>query len=369
MNLETVNPMNLNINNNDVVREAESSKNLFDPTEQLDYDYSVHMDELVKQILAYNQKDGLNKFEEISMYVKKKISKLSVGHKIISRPQKPLIEMTDQEKLIFSQINYKKPKKLEKVENLMDDVLEKARILENVGIDLGKPNWYKLKLAMKKLMINEKASTLKFFGKIYGRQSDYYIVYGKLKNYPFQKYSKDKFPNPEKISNHFEPKGLEGVNSLTFWVSNNFLEEWFQLPDIYPHHLSTARQFKYIFTGDLKAKVNSFVPFKGNESHLLKCTILRIMHACFVVPEGYLETKAIENSEETFGIDIGDKCTQVVTGFTMPSNEDLLQPTKWQHEFAYIFPNGKIIETDPEATQVPRMRDIDQDAIELRKNF
>lgn len=330
-----------------------SSKNSFDPSEFIDYDYSVHLDEVVKHILAFHPKDGLSNFEDISMYMKKKITKLSISHKAKMNKKQPLIDMNTEEKKIFSEINNKKLKQLPKIANCFDDVLEKSKILESVGISFGRNIWYKLKLSMKKLAIQENAESLKFFGKIYGLENDYYVVYGKLKNYPVKKYSK----NP-----HFEPSGYEGINQYTFWVSNNIFEEWIQLPELNPLHIAQSMLFKYYFTGNLNAKVNSFIQFKGTEAHLLKCQVLRIMHACFVVPDGYLESKAIESSEETYGIELGDKCVQVKEDFVMPtSNEELLNAGKWVHEFAYIFPNGKIIEIDTDAVQVPRMRDISQD--------
>ena len=335
-----------------------NSRNAFDPSEQETYDYNVHMDELVKEILAYHVKDGMKNFEDISLYVKKKIQKLSINYKTQVKQPNDLLDMTELEKKIIKEINNKKQKSLPKINNLMDDVLEKSKILEFAGINFGKNIWYKLKLAMKRIMTEENAETLKFFGKIYGKEADYYIIYGRLKNYPFQKYSK----NP-----HYEPKGLEGVNAITFWVSNNFLEDWYQLPDLNPNQLATSMLIKYSFTGNLKSKVKSFINFPGSEAHLLKCQVLRIMHGCFVVPDGYLETKNIENSEETYGVDIGDKVTQVKEDFQFPNtSEALLTLDTWVHEFAYIFPNGKIIEVDPEATQVPRMRSIGQDN---RKQF
>lgn len=352
-----VNDIHKNIENKNTRQETNNrsaqSKETFDPLEQENYDYSVHLDELVKEILAYHEKDGLDNFEEISMFIKKKISKLSINYKTQTEKPKSIIDMTELEQQIIKTISNKQQKSFPKLNNLMDDVVEKARILEWAGVDFGKKTWYKLKLAMKKLMINENVVSLKFFGKIYGLNSDYYVLYGKLKEYPFEKYSK---------SPHYEPKGLEGVNGYTFWVSNNFLEDWYNLPDLKPEHLAKSMLFRYSFTGDLKAKVKSFIDFPGTEAHLLKCQILRIMHSCFVVPEGYLETKNIENSEEVYGIDIGDKVTQVAEGFVFPtSNEELMSLDRWVHEFSYIFPNGKIIETDPEATQVPRMRSIGQD--------
>lgn len=331
------------------------SKNAFDPSEQEEYDYSVHIDELIKEVLAYHANESLEKLEEISLYIKKKISKLSLNHKITPKIPSSIIDMTEYEKQILKQINNKKSNKLTKVNNLMDDILEKAKILEWAGVNFGRNIWYQLKLSMKKIMSLENCMTLKFFGKIYGINSDYYILYGKLKDYPAQKY-------PKPPSQHFEPKGLEGVNAYTFWVSNNFLEDWYQLPDVYPHHMAQSMLFKYYFTGDLKAKVKSFIPFNGTEAHMLKCQVLRIMHACFIVPDGYLESKTVDKVEEIYGLDISDKLTQVKEDFVVPtSNEELLSIDKWNHEFNYIYPNGKIIETNTEAEKIPAFRGISQD--------
>jgi hypothetical protein len=100
---------------------------------------------------------------------------------------------------------------------------------------------------------------------------------GSLKNYP----NTDESPS-------LELKGNEGINRYTFWVSNSILEDWYELPDINADQIIASRNFKYHFTGDLKAKVKAFNPFPGKESHLLKCQIIRIMHSSFVVPDGYL---------------------------------------------------------------------------------
>lgn len=126
-------------------------------------------------------------------------------------------------------------------------------------------------------MVETDAANIRFWGKIFGTHSDYYIIQGYLKSY--------------KISTtlpYNETKGTEGINRDVFWVSNSILEDWYELPDITAEQLIASRNFKYQFSGDLKAKVRSFNPFPGKESHLLKCQIIRIMHSCNIVPEGYL---------------------------------------------------------------------------------
>jgi len=127
---------------------------------------------------------------------------------------------------------------------------------------------------------------VKFWGKIYGRNSDYFVLMGSLKNY-----SNKNGPVQSEL------RGNEGINKYTFWVSNSILEDWYELPDITSEQLNASKLFKYHFIGDLNAKVNAFNNFPGKESHLLKCQIIRIMHSSFIVPDGYLKLAAIEGGK------------------------------------------------------------------------
>ena len=136
-------------------------------------------------------------------------------------------------------------------------------------------------IIFQKLLKDSDALNIKFWGKIYARDSDYFVMMGTLKNYP----------NPD-APPASEMKGNEGVNRYTFWVSNSILEDWYELPDITAEQIVASRNFKYHFTGDLKAKVKGFNNFPGKESHLLKCQIVRITHSSFVVPDGYLRINA-----------------------------------------------------------------------------
>jgi len=60
------------------------------------------------------------------------------------------------------------------------------------------------------MLIDNNASWIRFFGKIYGEKGDYYILQGTLKEYVDGSNSK---PNMEK-------RGYEGVNRYVFWVAN-----------------------------------------------------------------------------------------------------------------------------------------------------
>jgi hypothetical protein len=67
------------------------------------YNYDNHINELLKEILSYNREDGLDKFEELSMYIKKKMTKLSFQYFTPTVPFQSKIELTGfEQKLIVN---------------------------------------------------------------------------------------------------------------------------------------------------------------------------------------------------------------------------------------------------------------------------
>lgn len=102
------------------------------------------------------------------------------------------------------------------------------------------------------------AEALRFAGKIFGTSKDYWIAIGRLP--VAEEESKDKT---------MEARG-KGVNETVFWVTDNLLNDWVQLPDASPAHIISARQIKHVFSGDLNADVDTNPAFNGKERHLLR---------------------------------------------------------------------------------------------------
>ena len=294
---------------------------------RLEYNDVHHLNEVLKEILAYSKQDGYDKFEEISMYIKKKMTKLSFQYYLPQYQPQKCIELTSVEEKVLKELNKKKPKQIETVNNYIEDILSLCKVLEWAGISFSKNEWFKLRQAMKGLVISSNASNLRFWGKIYGTEADYYILQGTLKIYGQTN------PKP-----YVESRGNEGVNRYTFWVSKSLLEGWTELPDVTAEHIIESRKFKYHFTGDLSAKVKGFNNFPGREAHLLKCQVLRIMHASSIVPDGYLRLS------DKFGEELQGKITEFADGeYQIGAFEDMKTEDKWSHEHAYIYPNGKIV--------------------------
>lgn len=85
------------------------------------------------------------------------------------------------------------------------------------------------------------AESVRFSGKIYGTQRDYWVASGALRQ------AEEKSADPS-----VEARG-QGVNALVYWVTDNLLNDWIQLPDCKPEHIQCARLIKHVFTGDLNA--------------------------------------------------------------------------------------------------------------------
>lgn len=300
--------------------------------------------ELIKEVTVNKGLISIDKFEEYSIYVKKKFE--AIYKFSISKSCKNKLDFTQIEKENILK-NKKKLKKLEKENCIIDDIKQKARLFETVGINFGKNEWYKVELAIKNL-VNIKTKSIRYWGKIYGIDSDYNV---------FQvEYHETK---PKKYISGIDSSYQEGANKFKYFVSSNVLDEYIELPDVNQNQIKLSRMFKYQLTGNLNASVKSFFPFPGKESHLLKCYILRITHSSCIVPEGYLEIKQIENSQEIFGIDLTDKVTQVKEDFVITSTvEETSAPEKWIHEYAYISDEGKIIDIPTESNPPPRMSSI-----------
>merc|ERR1712060_506708 len=87
--------------------------------------------------------------------------------------------------------------------------------------------------------------------------------------------------------NTVEPRG-KGVNELVFWVTDSLLNDWIQLPDCRPEHITQARLIKHVFSGNLNAEVDSNPTFNGKERHLLRATLARIFASTAICPKGLL---------------------------------------------------------------------------------
>ena len=138
------------------------------PTKKLIYNDTNHLNELIKEIVSLHKEDGYDNFEEISMYIKKKMTKLTLEYEPYPYIPKKLVIMTQKEEKVLQESSKIKIQKVKEISNYMEDILSHAAILEWAGINFNQKEWYKIRLSMKKLLVENKCEYIRFFGKIYG---------------------------------------------------------------------------------------------------------------------------------------------------------------------------------------------------------
>lgn len=230
-------------------------------------------------------------------------------------------------------------------------------MLEWAGITFNKVEWYKIKLSIEKLLQETKAISIRFWGKIYGIESDYYILQGILPVYSNMPY----------LTPNYEKPGVEGLNKYTFWFSDAKLDQWFELPEVSSEMMRAARLFKYQLTGNPNAEVGGFNFFQWPEIYLLKCQILRILHGASISPVGSQKMGKGENEFEEKITELDEEFIASATPF-----EEMNNMEKWMHDHSHILLCGRIIhekgvneETLEKDKYVPRMRALNEDERKL----
>jgi len=181
----------------------------------------------------------------------------------------------------------------------MPNFAEEAEMLEWAGICFGEDDTYRLGKSIKRLAVMSGADRIRFAGKVLGTQRDYWVVSGVLVE-----------PSENNQDAQIEKRGT-GVNQLVFWVTDNLLNDWIQLPDCKPQHIESARLIKHIMTGDLNSEVNANPSFPGKERHFLRAQLARIFASTTISPKGLFEM-----DDETGLMKFAEE-------FAMPGSEEL----------------------------------------------
>lgn len=201
---------------------------------------------------------------------------------------------------------------------------EEAEMLEWAGVSFGEEDTYKLGKSIKRLAVMSGADRVRFVAKMYGTQKDYWVCSGYMSA-----------AEELSVDRAVEKRGA-GVNSLVFWVTDNLLADWIQLPDCRPEHIVCARMIKHVLTGDLNAPIDSNPPFPGKERHFLRAQLARIFHATAIVPKGLFEI-----DEETNEMKFAEE-------FAIPGTEELKSYEAWGNLHPVILKAGRTTHIEPE---------------------
>ena len=188
------------------------------------------------------------------------------------------------------------------------------------------------------------ADSLRFVGKIYGTKSDYWLCAGRLNQ-------AEEAPTDSTV----EPRGT-GVNSLVYWVTDNLLNDWIQLPDCKPQWIVQARKIRHSFSGDLNSGIESNPQFDGQERHLLRATLARIFASTAIVP-----AKMYTIDEETNEMKFDEE-------FVMGDTETLKALTEWGNVHPIILQGGRTTHLPPANTTNDPEFDADAELAKLQES-
>lgn len=190
--------------------------------------------------------------------------------------------------------------------------------------------------SLKKLAIEKQAKFIRFFGKIYGTQQDYYIAEAEVE--AGEEVAGEGEAPPEQ-----EEKGT-GVNKYSYFVTHSSLTQWTRLPDLTLKDIKASRNIKVMFTGDLERPIFTNPFFFGQEKHYLRAQISRITHSTAVFPNG-LWRVIKEDEKDTAEI---EENTPEEGEIVMPSTADMGNLSMWVHAQKNILFNGRTAHVPPE---------------------
>jgi radial spoke head protein 4A len=219
-----------------------------------------------------------------------------------------------------------------------------ADLLEFAGVSIGRENSYLLTKKMQE--ISSEANGLRFWGKICGTQSDYFVVEGVLNEAP-----------GGLDGNAQELPAKPGANENAFWVCSCPGGAFTKLPDAKPACLKVAAKIKKYFTGDLSKTIYSYPPFDGVEADLLRAQIQLISADCTIAPEGMYNPTENEDGDPDYGCAAvqGEDLVEVSADM-----EKLMDLAGWQHLAL------EISSLDGRCIPLPLPEDSDEDPPETK---
>lgn len=306
-------------------------------------DLYTHLVEVFGHLMRHYPQEALDKFEEVSYLCKHKDS-------INMKEFLKVAEETKHKGCTDALKNYtEKAIKLFEKPKLEDDeeppekapvgnvpnLAKLGRMFEWAGVSFGEKEYFLLQQSLAKLAQSSGASKIRFWGKIYGTEKDYYIAEGVLEG------GEEEGEGEEEKPADFEARGT-GVNQFVYWVTHDALSPWVKLPDLLPRFLKASRQIKVSFTGNLERELITNPFFNGKEKHYLRAQIARIHHGTTLIPKGlYRPTE--DDAKEIEPEEAEDEESKYV-----PQTENQSKLSNWCHYPKGILKNCRTGHMDPE---------------------
>ena len=268
----------------------------------------THLQRVFEHLIQHSPDLALERFEEISMMIKKGIDPskyLSVLEK------RDYVDVAKDAESYIKKMSphFEQPEANEEGEipqpdpiaSQVQDLLSESRVFQWAGVGFGEMETYRLQKSIKKLAASKSHKSVRFFGKIFGTERDYYVVEATGDGGEEEEAAGEAAAEAEdgEADPKLEARGT-GVNELTYYVTQDSLSEWKRLPDLSYKELNAARQIKVLFTGDLERPIFTNPFFFGKEKHYLRAQLSRIIHSTSLLPKGVMKLEEDEGAERLF---------------------------------------------------------------------
>ena len=213
----------------------------------------------------------------------------------------------------------------------VSDFDSQSELLSWSGVGLGRELAGQITASLQTLAASHpEYKSIRFWGRIFGVQRDYYIAEGYLAKHAKPKFSKPAQPglwqyaaakrDVEKVVHH---------NRFRYHVCHRIGDTWALLPDLLYSHIVSAQKIKKLVSGDLGAAISSFPIFPGTEANYLRAQIARISSEALFAPAGHIvKNDAPEGQEDqTASIDVSPEFGEG------PGAEALADAGGWSHAY------------------------------------
>lgn len=257
----------------------------------------------------------------------------------------------------------------EDIETPLPNLMELSFFFEQAGVGLNREEMIRIWLALKNLVDTHNLQHVRFWGKVFGTEQNYYVAEVEYREGEEQEdeeddeqeeaheeetTEKDEGEEEEEAEEDDTPKpdfkpppvvpreeNRTATNKKTYFVCNDPGKPWTKLPPVTPAQIVNARQIKKFFTGRLDAPVVSYPPFPGNESNYLRAQIARISAGTQISPLGFYQFDEEEEEEEEEGA--GRENFVENLDFEGVPVRELCDPSlsNWVHHVQHILPQGR----------------------------
>jgi len=350
-----------------------------------------HLARVLGKLLTERPENAVDVFEDISKDEKRAKFTSDVDTVQDKAEKTQEVELAEIQQKLFKRGGSEGEEAAEEADDIegspLPNLMELAYYFEQASVGLSREELVRVFLALKALNDNYPLQHIRFWGKMFGTEQNYYVAEVEYREGEEEEeeeaeteetpeedsIEKDEDAEDEEVEEDDTPKpdfkppqqvpkedNRTGVNKKVYFVCNEPGKPWIKLPPVTPGQISVSRKIKKFFTGRLDAPVVSFPPFPGNESNYLRGMIARISAGTQISPLGFYQFDEEEEEEEEGEGRDNFMINQEFEGIPV---RDLIEPSlaNWVHHVQYILPQGRCSWWNPVQKNEDEFEDEDEE--------